>query len=363
MNFNFSHFKKLDRVLILCAVFLTLLGLVSIYSSSFRDNDFLNFKKQAIFLAIGFFIMIAVSFFDYRSLKNNSLLILILYLFGLVLLAGLFLFGAQTRGIKGWYKIGPVSFDPISPIKIVLIILLAKYFSMRHVEMYRFRHIIFSGIYVFLPSIFIFFQPDLGSVLILIMIWAGVLIISGIKIRHFLILLLCSLLILALGWQFLLRDYQKQRIMSFLVPYDPLGVSWSQRQAKIAIGSSSLFGKGPKQGSQTQYGFLPEPQTDFIFASLTEEMGLIGVIILFSLFAVLLERIIKTAKEARSNFARIFSLGLAIFLFSQFFVNVGMNLGILPIIGLPLPLVSYGGSSLISIYIGLGIVESIRVFG
>ncbi len=305
--------------------------------------------------------MLTVSFFDYRILRNNPYLILVLYFLCLVFLGGVFFFAPEIRGVKSWYKVGPISLDPIEPTKIVLIILLAKYFSMRHVEMYKFWHIIFSGIYVLIPSLLIFFQPDLGSVLILIAIWIGILIISGIKIRHFLILTLCSLLVLVFCWQFLLRDYQKERILSFMIPYDPLGISWSQNQAKIAIGSGSILGTGFKRGSQVQYGFLPEPQTDFIFAAIAEETGFVGIGVLFSLFTLFLWRIIKLILSCRYNFSRLFVSGFILFIFLQFFVNIGMNLGIIPVIGLPLPLVSYGGSSLISIFIGLGILHNIKV--
>ena len=361
MRFIVSHFKKLDWILIISAVLLTVIGICSIYSSSFRNGDFFNFKKQIIFFIAGFFLMLSLSFFDYRILRNNSYLILIFYFVSLLFLVGLFFFAPEIRGVKSWYKLGPISLDPIEPTKIVLIVLLAKYFSMRHVEMYRFRHIILSGFYVLIPSLLIFFQPDLGSVLILVIIWLGVLIVSGIKIRHFLILTLCFLLILSFCWQFLLKDYQKERVLSFMIPSDPLGASWSQNQAKIAIGSGSFFGRGFKQGSQTQYGFLSEPQTDFIFAAIAEETGLVGIGILFSLFSLFLWRIIKLILSCQYNFSRLFASGFVLFIFSQFFVNIGMNLGIIPVIGIPLPLISYGGSGLISTYIGLGILQSVRV--
>jgi len=168
-------------------------------------------------------------------------------------------------------------------------------------------------------------------------------------------------LILALGWQFFLKDYQKQRIISFFQPkFDPKGIGWSQIKAKITIGSGGLFGQGPFKGSQTQLGFLPEPQTDFIFSAIAEEMGLMGILVLFFLFLILIWRMIKIALSTESNFSRLFSSGLAILFLSQIFIHTGMNLGILPIIGIPLPLVSYGGSSLISNFIGLGILQSFR---
>jgi rod shape determining protein RodA len=186
------------------------------------------------------------------------------------------------------------------------------------------------------------------------------LIISGIKFRHFLILILCGLLILILSWNFLLKDYQKERIISFFAPSDPLGISWSQNQAEIAIGSGGIFGQGFGKGSQTQYGFLPEPQNDFIFSAIAEEFGLIGVSVLLFLFLILIWRIIKIALFSQTNFPRLFATGLSILLISQVFIHIGMNLGILPIIGISLPLVSYGGSGLISLFAGLGILQSIK---
>jgi rod shape determining protein RodA len=275
----------------------------------------------------------------------------------------LFFFAPEIRGTKSWYKIGPVSIDPTEFTKIVLLLILAKYFSMRHVEMYRIVHILISGLYVLIPSVLIFLQPDLGSVLVLISLWVGVLIISGIKVRHFFLLLLLAILIFSIGWKTFLKEYQKERILSFLFPKisDPLRVSWSQNQAKIAIGSGGLFGKGIKKGSQTQLGFLTEPQTDFIFAAISEEMGFLGTSLLFFLFLILIWRIFKISHSAKANFTRIFSLGYAFLLVSQIFIHVGTNLGILPIVGISLPLVSYGGSSLLANFIALGMIQSIKI--
>jgi len=354
------HLKQLDWILIIIILLIFGIGLLSLYSSSLGGGDLSNFKKQIIFFGIGIFLMFLVSFFDWRIFRENSYLILIFYFLSLVGLAGLFFFAPEIRGVKGWYKIGPVSIDPIEFTKIILIILLAKYFSMRHVEMYQIKHILLSGFYILLPVALIFFQPDLGSVLILVSLWVGILIISGIKLRHFLILILCGLLILIFSWGFLLKDYQKERITSFIAPANPLGVSWNQNQAKIAIGSGGIFGQGIGSGSQTQYGFLPEPQTDFVFSAIAEEMGLVGVSVLFLLFLILIWRIIKIAINSRENFSRLFTTGFAILLISQIFIHIGMNIGILPIIGISLPLVSYGGSSLISTFLALGILQSIK---
>lgn len=352
----FQHIKKFDWILIFSVLLLTGIGLVSIYSISL-----LYFKKQVIFMIIGLFLMVLLSFFDWRAFRENSYFILVLYFLCILALFGLFFLAPEIRGVKSWYKLGSVSFNPTSISAIILTILLAKYFSMRHVEMYKLPHILLSGFYVLLPFILIAKQPDLGSALILLVLWLGILIISGIKLKHFLILMFCGCLILVLSWSFLLKDYQKARITSFLAPHiEPLGMSWSQTQSKIAIGSGGIFGKGIGQGSQTQYGFLPESHTDFIFAVIAEEFGLIGVVFVFCLFTVLIWQIMKIAISAQSNFPRLFASGFAIVLFSQIFIHIGMNLGLLPVIGISLPLISYGGSSLIAIYIGLGIIQSIK---
>ena len=361
MNYIVYYLKKLDWIIIVCVFLLVGFGLLSIYSSSLGRDNFSNFKKQLIFFVVALFLMILFSFFDWRALSEAPYLILILYFISCLSLLGLFFFAPEIRGIKSWYKLGPISIDPIEFTKIILIILLAKYFSMRHVELYRVQHIFLSGFYILLPISLIFFQPDMGSVLILIALWLGVLIISGIKLRHFLILLFCFFLILALGWSSLLKEYQRQRILNFFLPHlEPLGVGWSQVQAKIAIGSGGLLGKGFGLGSQTQLGFLPEPQTDFIFAAIAEEFGLFGVLILLILLSILLWRIIKIAILADYNFPRLFATGFAIVLVSQIFIHIGMNLGIMPVIGIPLPFISYGGSSLIATFIGLGILQSMK---
>ncbi|MFA5767775.1 MAG: rod shape-determining protein RodA [Candidatus Paceibacterota bacterium] len=356
------HFRKLDWILIISAVLLVAFGLLSIYSSSLGRADFFNFQKQLIFAGAGVFLMLLFSFFDYRIIRNDPYLMVILY--GLVCLAllGLFFFAPAIRGVKSWYDVGPVSVDPREFIKLILIALLAKYFSVRHVEMYRVSHILFSGLYVLLPAVLIFFQPDLGSVIILAILWLAILIFSGIKLRSFLILIFCGLLALSLSWSFLLKDYQKERVTSFIVAdEDPLGSGWNEVQSKIAIGSGGIFGQGLGSGPQTQYGFLPEPQTDFIFAAIAEEFGLAGVAGLLALFGIFIFRIIKVSLSASGNFAKLFASGFAVLVIAQIFINIGMNIGVLPIVGVPLPLISYGGSSLLMIFIGLGIIQNIKV--
>lgn len=355
------HFKQLDWIIIVSVLLLTGIGFLSLYSSSSGRGDFSNFEKQLIFAGVGIFLMFVFSFFDYRVFKNDAHLILIFYFLCLLGLAGLFFLAPEIRGVRSWYKLGPLSFDPAEFAKIILLIFLAKYFSLRHVELYKVGHILLSGFYVFLPVALIIFQPNMGSALILVFLWMSVLLISGIKLKSFLIICFLGILILTSGWSFLLHDYQKERIISFIVPSaDPLGISWNQNQAKIAIGSGGIFGQGFGRGSQTQYGFLPEPQTDFIFSAIAEEFGLLGASILFLLIVITLSRIIKIAVNSQSNFSRLFASGFAALLVIQNFINIGMNLGLLPVIGISLPMVSYGGGNLIINFIALGILHNIK---
>ena len=363
MGIFVSHIKKLDWGMIISSILLVFFGLGAIYSACTARGDYLNFTKQAVFFVCGFLLMLLISFFDYRILRNNSYLILILYVLCLLLLAGLYFFAPMVRGTRGWYKFWILSLDPIEPTKIVMVILLAKYFSMRHVEMYKFRHIVFSGLYVFIPAILIFLKPDLGGTMVLLLIWLGILFISGIKVNHFLILLICFIVVAAISWNFLLQDYQRQRVVSFVFSNDPLGESWSRDQAKVAIGSGQFFGKGLAKGSQVQYGFLPEPHTDFIFSVIAEEWGLLGVSVIFVAYGFLIWRVLRIAIESASNFPRLFASGFAIILIAQFFINIGMNLSMLPVVGIYLPLISYGGSGMIFNFVGLGILQSIKTKG
>lgn len=358
-----NQLKRLNWGIVIPAILLVCFGLLGLYSAGLAKNDFSNFYKQIIFFFVGLVVMVLVSFFDYRILRNNSYIILTFYAICLLLLIGLHFFAPEIRGTKGWYKIGLLSLDPIEPTKIVLVILLAKYFSMRHVEMYKFRNIVFSGLYVLLPAFFVFIKPDLGGTMVLFSIWLGILLISGIKIRHFLILFLCFLVVAGFAWGFLLKDYQKERITSFLFPYDYLGASWSQNQTRISVGSGQIFGEGLGKGSQVQYGFLPEPHTDFIFSVLAQEWGMVGILILFIVYGTLVWQVLKVSIESKSNFPRLFASGFAIILISQFFINIGMNLSLLPVVGIYLPFISYGGSGLIGNFISLGILQGIKIRG
>lgn len=354
------HLKRLDWLLLAAAITLTLFGLVSLYSSG--GGELANFKKQALWLAIGLVFMVGVSFFDYRILKNYSAPIVALYIVSVLLLIGLLFFGVSIRGAENWYRVGGITIEPVEFAKIAVILILAKYFSIRHIEMYRITHVIVSGVYVAVPVFLVVIQKEIGSLLVLLSIWIGIMILAGIKIKHVLLLAALGGLIFFLSWTFLFQDYQKERFISFLNPEaDPQGAGYNARQSVVAIGSGGLFGKGLGEGTQAKLGFLPEPHTDFIYAAIVEELGLVGAVLLLCCFALLFRRIMKILKNAQNNFARLVAAGFLVLLVSQAFINMGMTLGILPITGIPLPFVSYGGSSLITLFAMLGILQSIKI--
>lgn len=361
MNF-WVHLKKLDWWLILAVTLLCLIGLAEIFSTTYQDRGFFFFQKQLISLGLGFVLLIGLSFIDYRIFRNYSSVLIVLYLLGMALLIWVLFFGEQIRGARSWLRLGSFYFQPVEFIKILIIFVLAKYFSWRHIEMFRVKHIFVSAVYVFLPAVLVLCQPDFGSFLILAICWMGMIILTGIKLRHLLIVLLIGLILASLAWFGLLRDYQKQRILTFFNPQlDPLGSSYNIRQSLIAIGAGGWLGRGLGQGTQSQLGFLPESYSDFIFASLAEEWGFLGVIVLLMLYVFLFYRLYHTICLAKNNFSCLVPAGIALLFLVQIFINVGSSLGILPITGISLPFISYGGSNLIMHFAALGLLQSIIV--
>ena len=353
--------KKLDWVMVVSVFLLAMIGLTSIFSTSYIYNKSF-FIKQAIFIIAGFFLMLVLAFLDYRFFRNHPSLLLALYILSVLLLAILLLLGIKTRGAISWFRIGPINFEPVEFAKLVMILILAQYFSLRHIELYRLIHIVISGVYIGITALLVFFQPDLGSAMVLVFLWLGTMIIAGIKLRQLLLLLLLGIIIFSIAWFVILKPYQKDRITSFINPYlDPKGSGYHRIQSMIAIGSGRLWGRGLGQGTQSQLNFLPEQHTDFIFASIAEEWGFVGVAFVFVFYFLLFWRIIKIALSATNNFARLFCVGWAVVLIFHIFVNVGMNLGILPIAGISLPFISYGGSNLLINFIALGMIQSISI--
>lgn len=362
-NRHLANFQRLDWFLVTIIIALSAISLISLYHLGL-ENDFFYFKKQLIYIIIGFALMFGFSFLDYQIFRNYSSLLLTLYGVLILALVGVIFLGSKIRGTAGWFNLGGFNFAPVELAKIVVILILAKYFSLRHVELYCRRHLVASGVYAGLPIFFVLLQPDLGSAIILAAIWFGMVIISGIRLRHLLVIILIGAIICGIMWIGFLRDYQKNRILTFLNPQeDPLGASYNVRQAIIGVGSGGMWGKGIGKGTQAQLGFLPESHTDFIFSAIAEQTGFIGVLFLFLLFALLIYRILKTGWSTKNNFSRLFAAGFSIMLLFQIVINIGMNMGIAPVVGIPLPFLSYGGSATIMNFLGLGILQSMKVRG
>ncbi len=337
---------------------LFLFGLLTLYASPEHDG---TFAKQALFGVGALIVLLSMSAVDWRLFRNHPVFLFVLYAAGILALAGLFVAGDRVRGVVGWYQWGPVAVQPVEIVKIVVLLVLAKYLSNRHIELYRLRHLFVSGLYVLAPVALVIVQPDLGSALVLIASWVGLVVLSGIQVRQFALIVLLGVIAASLLWSFGLQDYQRERIVSFANPEaDPLGGSYQTRQAMIAIGSGGLLGKGLGEGAQTRLGFLPEYQTDFIFAAIGEEWGFIGLTILLLLWATVFWRLYVIWLGGATNFTRLFVGGMFVLLGVHVILNIGANVGLLPITGLPLPFVSAGGSNLLSMAVGIGIVLSIH---
>ena len=330
-------------------------GLLSLISSK---PDL--FWKQLLFLAIGLIFMFLVIRFDWRPFINHRGVIFGIYFFIILLLIITYIFAPSVRGVKAWLPLGPFQLQASEFAKISLIIIFASFFRKKHIGIARVSNLLISFAYFFIPALLVLIQPDLGSALILFSIWFGFLLVSGLRWRHLMASLFIFLVVGALMWLYVFQDYQKERILGVFLPErDPLGINYNVIQSKIAIGSASFFGKGFGQGTQVQLGFLPEAQTDFIFAALIEEFGLFAGFIAITAFGVLIFQIIKIGLNSDNNFNRFVCLGSAVFFISQFILNTGSNLGITPVIGVTFPFLSYGGSSLLTNLIMIGIIQSI----
>lgn len=351
--------KNYDWWLVGFVFLLLIIGIVIIYSiginSEVPDNS--RFYKQVIFAVIGIILMFFISFFDYRILNNYSL---IFFSSGIILLISVLFFGSNIRGTSGWFVIGPVSFQPIEICKIFFVAFLARFFSQKSFAMDKVKNIALSGFITAIYVILGILQPDLGSVFIFIFIWLGFILLSNIKKSQLLILFLLLVFIAINGWFFALQDYQKERIITFINPSsDSLKTGYNVIQSTIAIGSGKIFGRGLGLGPQSQLNFLPEQEADFIFAVIAEELGFIGSMLIISLFGLIFYRTWRLTKRSQDDFTLYLTNGILIILFGQTVINIGMNVGLMPVTGLTLPWVSAGGSSLATNFILIGILESV----
>lgn len=348
---------QIDWVLLLSAIFIAIAGLVTMNSFT-GDNSY--FEKQTIWISVSVAVFFLVSLFDFRFLRRTAVVVSI-FILSFLMLALLLVLGSVTKGAKSWFHLGFFSFQPADLIKFAVIILLAKYFSRRHIEISNIRHILVSGVYAFIVFVMVLAQPDFGSAMIIFLLWLGMVLVSGISKKHLLIVFLIGAISFGGLWGYVFKDYQKKRIVSFMYPLSDIrGAGYNAYQSTIAVGSGRLFGKGIGYGTQSKLKFLPEYQTDFIFAAYAEEWGFFGVILLFSLYGILAWRIILNAYQGATNFEILYGAGLAILFMSHIIINVGMNIGLLPVTGITLPFMSYGGTHLLAGFIGLGILMGMR---
>lgn len=353
----FGGIKKIitnvDWILLGTIVPIMVVGLVTM--SSFTDANYF-FDKQLISIVLAVTAFFILSTVDFRFLRRTSVIVS-LFVGGIVLLLIIGLLGEITQGAQGWLYFGGFAFQPAEPMKIVLILLLAKYFSRRHIEIANVRHIIISGLYASIPIAIIITYPDFGSVLILAAIWFGMVLVSGISKKHLFAVFAISTIAFSGLWMYGFKDYQKDRIISFLHPLANVqGSGYNAYQSTIAVGSGQITGKGIGYGTQSRLKFLPEYQTDFIFAAYAEEWGFVGAVGLIILFGVVLWRVLANALAGATNFEVLYGIGLAILFSAHLIINIGMNIGLMPITGITIPFMSYGGSHLLTEFIGLGIL-------
>ncbi len=348
-------FFKLDFVLIAAVALLLLVSLLALYSLSAAGGTN-YFLRQAVFSLLGFGVMLFTATLDYRYIQKYSTF---LYFTTLLVLFLVLLFGTTVNGTAGWLSFGFFQVQPVEVAKVTLIIFLASFISKKKSELGEWTRVIASLILSAGLIFLVLRQPDLGSSLVLAAIWGGMILASGLRLRHFVVLGLLGSALVFGSW-FLLADYQKARIDTFLHPEsDPQGSGYNVLQAMVAVGSGGVSGKGLGYGSQSQLSFLPEKHTDFIFAVVSEELGLIGAGFVIALYGVLLYRIRVIGAMATDNFGYLLSLGVMIMIFVQVLINIGMNVGLLPVTGLPAPFLSYGGSSLLSLSASMGLLLSV----
>ena len=319
------------------------------------------FYLQLLWAAVGVGLVALFLFVDWRAVFNARWIVWGFYCLVVALMLLAYFTGPIIRNTRSWLVLGPFTLQPVELMKVALIFLFAHYFSRRHLAVARFGNIAASFFFFVIPAAIAVRLPDLGSAVIFFCIWFGFLLLSGLPPKRVLAAVVIILLAAGFIWTYVLRDYHRARIVGFLYPHeDVLGINYSATQSKIAIGSAGLFGKGYGQGTETQLGFLSEPTEDFIFAAIIEEWGIVGGMVVAVAFFLLVLQILRIGALADENFEKFICLGVAMMLGVQFFLNAGSTTGLLPVVGVTFPFVSYGGSSMLANSFLLAIVNSIR---
>lgn len=356
-----NFFARFDWLLFGAVFLLLCFGLSALYSIAMSGSqpDFANFKKQILFGLLGLIIGAVFLIFDYRRWRDHSY---ILYPLVAILLILVLFIGTTISGTKGWFSFFGFTLQPVEFAKIALIMFLSWYFNRYGEEVRRLRHFLISGAVAAGLFGLVLMQPDFGSAMMLFTIWFLMAVFAGVNKKYVLILLLLGMVSGLIAWQFLFQDYQRQRIFTFFDPQrDPYGRGYHVRQAVTAVGAGGLFGRGLGSGSQSQLKFIPASQTDFIFAVIAEELGFLGVTLILFIWAIIFYRLIRAVRAMRDYYASLFIFGVSAMLFSHVAINIGMNIGIVPVTGISLPFLSYGGSFLITSIVLVGIVEGMII--
>ncbi len=357
----FINLRNFDWILFGAVFLLLCFGLAAIYSIAISHNqpDFGNFEKQLLFAGIGLAAVFILSLIDYRLWEDYSFFV---YLgVGALLLLVIF-FGVTVSGTTGWFSIAGFNFQPVELAKVALIIFLAWFLSTRGQEARSLKNFVLSALATGLFFLLVVLQPDFGSAMILFLIWMLLAIFAGVNIKYLAAVGLVLVISAVVAWFFLFADYQRDRIITFFNPQsDPYDTGYHVTQAITAVGAGGLTGRGLGFGSQSQLKFLPASETDFIFAVIAEELGFLGVSLVLFLWGVIFYRLIRAVQRSRDNFSTFFILGASAIFFSHIFINVGMNVGIVPVTGISLPFVSYGGSFLVISLAMIGIVEGMII--
>jgi rod shape determining protein RodA len=349
------RFLQFDWVLFAAVLLLSGVSILVLYGFSAEGRPE-YFLRQGIFVGIGFLVSLFVAGFDYRHISKQSTLLYFLVLGVLVLVL---LLGKTVHGTEGWINFGFFQVQPVEFAKVVLVVFLASFIAKKGSDLSEWARLIAS---LFLTGAMVFLimrQPDLGSSIVLLSIWGMMLVVSGIRWKHAIVLSILGAALLSGSW-FFLQDYQKARIENFIHPeLDPQGSGYNVLQAMVAVGSGGVFGKGIGHGTQSQSNFLPEKHTDFIFASIGEELGLAGAFLTLFLYGVMWYRLWVIGLQSGDNVGYLVTFGVFAMIVTQVIINVGMNVGMLPVTGIPLPFMSYGGSSVLSLFIAIGIVQNV----
>ncbi len=352
-----TKFKNFYWSLFIVVISVALIGILFIYAASYHlggQNAFLI--KQTVWLIVGIFFLFSVTFIGYRPFLNISYLI---YICSLVLLIAVYFIGKEKFGAQRWIPIGGFALQPSEFAKIAVILTISHYLGSRKKNLLQKKRFIVSFLITFIPLLLIVKQPDLGTALIFLPILYCMLFIWGAKIRYILISIILGILSMPIIWN-LLKDYQKTRLLTFInINADPLGSGYTAIQSKIAVGSGQFWGKGIFCGTQNRLNFVPEHHTDFIFCVIGEEGGFLAAFSLLLLFFIIIKLSISVIQKTTDPEAKLLAAGITAMLVIQIFINIGMTMGICPITGLPLPLISYGGSSLITYFIAFGFLISI----